>query len=66
LYQRNWEKQRVIDGLHVLEWLMRLPNGLEQQIWLEIKTIKEGEIMRYLSRVELSAPFSLKRRTSFR
>ena len=52
LYQRNWHKQRVIDLFAVLDWLMKLPKALEQQIWQEIETIEENQNMRYITSVE--------------
>lgn len=52
LYQRQWDKQRIIDLFVVLDWLMRLPEGLEKQIWQAIETIEEDKKMRYVSSVE--------------
>ena len=52
LYQRHWDKQRVIDLFTVLDWLMRLPEGLEQQLWHEITDIEEQTKMRYVTTVE--------------
>ena len=52
LYQRQWDKQRIIDLFFVLDWLMRLPDGLEKQIWQAIETIEEDKKMRYVSSVE--------------
>lgn len=52
LYQRNWDKQRVIDLFRVIDWMMRLPEELDQQLWHEIKTIEENEKMQYVTSVE--------------
>ena len=52
LYQRQWDKQRIIDLFSVLDWLMRLPDGLEKQIWQAIETIEEDKKMRYVSSIE--------------
>ena len=46
LYQRNWDRQKVID------WMMRLPEAMEQQLWHEIETIEESKKMRYVTSVE--------------
>jgi hypothetical protein len=35
LYQRKWDKQRVIDLFRVIDWMMRLPEELELQLWYE-------------------------------
>jgi hypothetical protein len=52
LYQRDWGKQKIIDLFHVIDWLMRLPETLEQQLWHEIETLEEQQTMRYVSSVE--------------
>ena len=52
LYQRQWDKQRVIDLFRVIDWMMRLPEELEQQLWREIKTLEENEAMQYVTSVE--------------
>ena len=38
LYQRKWDKQRVIDLFGVIDWMMRLSEELEQQLWQEIES----------------------------
>jgi hypothetical protein len=52
LYQRQWDKQRIIDLFFVLDWLMKLPDWLEKQVWQAIETIEEGNKMRYVSSIE--------------
>ena len=52
LYHRKWDKQRVIDLFTVLDWMMKLPEELEQQLWHEIEAIEEKEKMRYVTSVE--------------
>ena len=52
LYQRNWDKQKVIDLFYVIDWMMRLPAAMEQQLWHEIETIEESKKMRYVTSVE--------------
>lgn len=42
LYQRDWDKQKVIDLFHVIDWMMRLPEVLEQQLWYEIEATEGG------------------------
>jgi hypothetical protein len=55
LYQRNWDKQRVIDLFRVIDWMMGLPEELEQLLWHEIETIEENEKMQYVTSVERMA-----------
>ena len=52
LYQRQWNKQRVIDLFIIVDWLMKLPEWLEQQVWYEIETTEESEKMQYITSVE--------------
>ena len=52
LYQRKWDKQRVIDLFSVIDWMMRLPEELEQQLWQEIEILEENEKMQYVTSVQ--------------
>ncbi|MEI6066654.1 MAG: cytosolic protein [Methylococcaceae bacterium] len=52
LYQRNRNKQQVIDLFRVIDWLMRLPEALEQQLWQEIETFEENKQMQYVTSIE--------------
>ncbi len=55
LYQRGWEKQRIIDLFVVLDWMMRLPRHLTEQLWQNIDLLEEKEEMRYVSSIERMA-----------
>ena len=52
LYQRHWDKQRVIDLFCVLDWLMQLPEWLNSQVWKELETIEGREKVQYITSVE--------------
>lgn len=52
LYERDWDRQRVIDLFTVIDWMMRLPDGLTGQLWQVIEAIEEGTKMRYVTSVE--------------
>ncbi len=52
LYQRKWDKQRVIDLFSVIDWMMRLPEELEQQLWQEIEILEENQKMQYVTSVQ--------------
>ncbi len=52
LYQRQWDKQRIIDLFGVIDWMMRLPEELEQQLWQDIDILEENEKMRYVTSIE--------------
>ena len=52
LYDRHWDKQRVINLFNVIDWLMQLPEWLNSQVWQELETIEEREKMQYVTSVE--------------
>lgn len=52
LYRRGWDKQRIIDLFVVLDWMMRLPDSMSQELWQNIEVFEEKEKMRYVTSVE--------------
>ena len=52
LYERDWDKQRIIDLFSVIDWMMWLPEELEDQLWQEIETIEESKKVQYVTSVE--------------
>jgi len=52
LYRQGWDKQRILDLFSVLDWMMRLPNALEQRLWQAIETIEGETKMPYVTSVE--------------
>ncbi len=52
LYERNRDKQRIIDLFGVIDWLMRLPTELEQRLLQEVYTLERKVIMPYVTSAE--------------
>ncbi len=52
LYTHGWSRQRVLDLFAVLDWMMCLPDGLEQQLWQDIEQIEGETRMKYVTSVE--------------
>jgi len=52
LYKHGWSRQRVLDLFAVLDWMMRLPDGLEQRLWQDIEQIEGETRMKYVTSVE--------------
>ena len=52
LYQHRWDKQRIIDLLYTVDWLMQLPEWLNSRVWQELETIEENEKMEYVTSIE--------------
>ncbi len=55
LYQRGFEAQEVISLLHFIDWLMNLPEELNQQLWQEVNQLQEEQRMQYLTSFERRA-----------
>ncbi|MDR3516447.1 MAG: Rpn family recombination-promoting nuclease/putative transposase, partial [Azospirillaceae bacterium] len=52
LYEHGWDRQRVIDLFAVIDWMMRLPGDLDQQLWQNIRAFEARGTMRYVTSVE--------------
>jgi len=52
LYERGLTREDVVTLFHFLDWLMRLPLELEQQLWRELQAEEEVRKMQYVSSVE--------------
>lgn len=52
LYDRHWDKQRIITLFGVLDWLMKLPSWLNRQVFDEIEIIEERNKVQYITSVE--------------
>jgi len=52
LYERGWEKQRVRDLFFVLDWLMHIPEALNERLNVEIDAWEEELKVRYISSIE--------------
>ncbi len=52
LYERGFDREDVVALFHFLDWLMRLPAELEQQLWRELKAEEEARKMQYVSSVQ--------------
>ena len=52
LYERKWDKQRIIDLFYIADWLMQLPDWLNSKLWHELETTEEKEQVRYVTSIE--------------
>jgi len=52
LYERDWDRQRIIDLFAVIDWMMRLPAELENRLWQELITLESNKTMPYVTSVE--------------
>lgn len=52
LYERNWDKQRIIDLFAVIDWMMQLPRSLQDQLLDDIAKLEEEHSMPYMNPFE--------------
>jgi hypothetical protein len=52
LYRHGWSRKRIVDLFAVLDWMMSLPDVLEQKLWQDVKRMEGETRMRYVTSVE--------------
>lgn len=52
LYERNRDKQRIIDLISVIDWMMQVPKDLQNQLWQDIEQLERNRTMPYITSVE--------------
>src|SRR5690606_11003817 len=52
LYQRAWDRQRIMDLFAVIDWLLRLPSELERRLWTSIEELERVQNMPYATSVQ--------------
>ena len=51
-YERGYSRQDVLNLLHFIDWLMQLPQDLEEQLRQEVYQLEAGKAMPYISSFE--------------
>jgi Domain of unknown function (DUF4351) len=52
LYRRGYGRQEILELFRFIDWLLALPEALEERLWNEIKVYEESEKMPYVTSVE--------------
>jgi hypothetical protein len=52
LYEQGYEREDVINLFQFIDWLMRLPEELEQEFWQQVRELEEERRMPYITSVE--------------
>jgi predicted transposase YdaD len=52
LYRRGFKRQDILELFRIIDWLLALPEGLEQQFTIELIAFEEERRMRYVTSVE--------------
>lgn len=55
LYDRGYDRQKIINLFRFMDWVMKLPSGLEQRLKQEVYAVKEERKMPYISTIERMA-----------
>ena len=55
LYERKWERKRIVELLRVIDWFLALPKELRQKLKTEIYRIEEHQKMKYVTSFERDA-----------
>ncbi len=52
LYERQWDRQRILDLFAIIDWMMHLPAALEHQLWRQLEQLERSKHMPYVTSVE--------------
>jgi hypothetical protein len=52
LYERHWDKQRILDLFNVIDWIMHLPTSLQSQLMVDIDNLERNRNMPYINSFE--------------
>ncbi len=52
LFQRGWSKKRIIILFKAINWMMTLPEELEERYWRNIRLLEQERKMEYVSSLE--------------
>ena len=52
LYRRGYSRQDILELFRFIDWVLALPEVLEQQLWTEMQQFEEEKRMRYVSSFE--------------
>ncbi len=52
LYRRGWPRADVLELFRFIDWMMRLPEALDERLWSEIQTYEEAQRMPYVTSIE--------------
>jgi hypothetical protein len=53
LYDREWDRQRIVDLFNVIDWMMQIPPELQSQLMHDIEDFERNQTMQpYISSFE--------------
>jgi hypothetical protein len=52
LYRRGYERQAILELFRFIDWVLEIPEALEEQLWHELQQYEETQRMPYVTSVE--------------
>lgn len=52
LYERGYNRRDILNLFRFIDWIMRLPAGLEDDLWQEVRHYEEAMNMEYITSIE--------------
>ncbi|NGZ07671.1 MAG: DUF4351 domain-containing protein, partial [Magnetococcales bacterium] len=52
LYERGFSRQQIIDLFRFIDWVLSLPEELDNQFWTDLSNFEENKKMPYITSVE--------------
>jgi predicted transposase YdaD len=52
LYERDWDRQRIVDLFGIIDWMMRIPRELQSRLMADIARLEKERGMPYLNSFE--------------
>jgi hypothetical protein len=52
LYRRGWNRSDILELFRCIDWMLRLPEALEERIWSEMQDYEKERKMPYVTSVE--------------
>ncbi len=52
LFERDWDRRHIIDLYRMIDWMMRLPEGLDRRFRAGVYQLERGEMMAYITNFE--------------
>ena len=52
LFQRDWDRRRIVDLYRMIDWMMRLPEGLDRRFRSAVYQLEGRDAMPYITNFE--------------
>ncbi|SMP71150.1 hypothetical protein SAMN06295888_11763 [Desulfonatronum zhilinae] len=52
MYERGYVKDTILELFRIIDWMIRLPDGVEKEFWMEYSKFEEDKKMPYMTSIE--------------